>query len=87
MVKEVELRYQLKVNRDQARKQMQNQRLVYRKVKHVAVQSNSERCLVLRQRWAMSFLELDLKHKNVINIDETWLGMADWRNFHWKPRD
>jgi hypothetical protein len=66
---------------------MQNQRLIYRKVKHISVQSNSERCLVLRQRWAMSFLELDHRHKNVINVDETWLGTADMRKYYWKSKD
>ena len=30
---------------------------------------------------------MDHKHKNVINIDETWLGMSDFRKMHWKPMD
>ena len=33
----------------------------------------------------MAFLAQDLKHKNVINLDETWLGMADFRRRHWRP--
>jgi hypothetical protein len=33
----------------------------------------------------MSFLGQDYKSKNVINIDETWLGMSDFRRRHWKP--
>ena len=24
-------------------------------------------------------------NKNVINVDETWLNMADFRRMHWKP--
>tara|TARA_B110000285_G_scaffold137622_1_gene154162 strand:+ start:1111 stop:1353 length:243 start_codon:yes stop_codon:yes gene_type:complete len=35
----------------------------------------------------MSFLELDWRNKNVINIDETWLGMTDFRKMHWRPID
>ena len=27
---------------------------------------------------------MDFKAKNVINVDETWLGMADFRRMHWK---
>ena len=33
----------------------------------------------------MAFLDLDFKNKNVINIDETWLGMSDFRKRHWRP--
>lgn len=28
---------------------------------------------------------MDFKAKNVINIDETWLGMTDFRRRHWRP--
>ena len=35
----------------------------------------------------MSFLELDHRHKNVINVDETWLGTADMRKYYWKSKD
>ena len=24
---------------------------------------------------------------NVINVDETWLGMSDFRRMHWRPID
>ena len=58
--------------------------LKYCKVKHISMKGNSEKCLVLRQRWALAFLGLDFKAKNVINIDETWLGMSDFRRRHWK---
>ena len=33
----------------------------------------------------MHFLELDFKAKNIINIDETWLNMSDFRRRHWRP--
>ena len=53
--------------------------LKYMKVKHISTQGNAAKALVLRQRWAMAFLAQDFKHKNVINLDETWLGMTDFR--------
>ena len=62
-------------------------RISYKKVRHISMKGNSDKCLVLRQRWAMSFLSLDWKNKNVINIDETWLGMSDFRKMHWRPID
>ena len=60
--------------------------LKYKKIKHISWQGNSDKSLVLRQRWAMQFLELDHKAMNVINIDETWVNMTDFRRFHWKPK-
>ena len=35
----------------------------------------------------MAFLKLDLNNKRIINIDETWLGMSDFRRMKWKPYD
>ena len=35
--------------------------------------------LILRQQFAKAFMELDLKKKVIINVDETWLGMSDFR--------
>ena len=37
--------------------QMKSMGLKYQKVKHISWQGNSEKSLVLRQRWAISFLE------------------------------
>ena len=62
-------------------------KLSYKKVKNISMQTNSERSLVLRQQWAVSFLNLPLKHKNVWNIDETWIGLSDFRRMHWRPMD
>ena len=60
--------------------------LKYQKVNAIPWQGNSEKSLVLRQKWAEAFLNIDLKNINVINIDETWLGMADFRRRHWRPQ-
>jgi hypothetical protein len=83
----VQQRHQLAVKLEFVRKQMHALRIAFRKVKHINVTANSERAMVLRQRWALSFLAMDWRNKNVINIDETWLGMTDFRRMHWRPRD
>ena len=56
----------------------------YRKIKTVSLHSNSEKNLVLRQRWALEFLA-QARRKNVfLNVDETWLGMSDFRRRKWQ---
>jgi hypothetical protein len=42
---------------------------------------------VLRQRWALKFLEQDWKDKRCISVDETWLAMCDFRKRHWRPKN
>ena len=49
-------------------------RLGYRLAKMVAVQCNSERCLVLRQQYAMRMLPLLEAGHRIINVDETAIG-------------
>ena len=66
-------------------------RLVYRKVKHISQQGNSEKCLVLRQAWSMNFLQMDFKNKLMINIDgkyklETKLIFLFRRDLAWNGR-
>ena len=56
----------------------------YRKIKIVSLHSNSEKNLVLRQRWSLEFLAQARKKKTFINIDETWLGMSDFRRMKWQ---
>ena len=58
--------------------------MAYRKIKTVSLHSNSEKNLVLRQRWALEFLALGRKRKVVLNVDETWLGMSDFRRRKWQ---
>ena len=55
----------------------------YRKIHDVAVFSNGEKNLILRQRWALEFLSLTWKKKVFLNIDESWLGMSDFRRRKW----
>ena len=56
----------------------------YRKIVDVAVFSNSERNLVLRQRWALEFLTLARNKHTFLAVDETWLGMSDFRRRKWQ---
>ena len=56
----------------------------YRKIKTVSLHSNSEKNLVLRQRWALEFLTQARRKKVFLNIDETWIGMSDFRRMKWQ---
>ena len=51
----------------------------YRKVLPVAYTANSVRNRILRQQFALKYLEIDFSSKVVINCDESWLGMSDYR--------
>jgi len=57
----------------------------YKKIKNISWQGNSEKSLVLRQQFAIRYLDIDHKNFIVINVDETWLGMLDYRRMLWKP--
>jgi hypothetical protein len=57
--------------------------LRWRKIKEVSLHENSMKNLVLRQRFAMVLLESAMKKMRIINIDESWLGMEDFRKMKW----
>ena len=46
-------------------------------------QANSERCLVLRQQYAISLLALLKQGKRIINVDETWLNETNFQRKTW----
>ena len=58
--------------------------LRYRKVVAVSLHENSVRNLVLRQQWAARYLDQALTRTRIINIDESWLGMEDFRRMKWQ---
>lgn len=58
----------------------------YKKVKPISMRANDPKNLILRQQFAKSFLDLDFKKKRVWNVDETWLGMTDFRRRKWTLR-
>ncbi len=59
--------------------------LGYRIAKKVPIQSNSERCLVLRQQYALRMLPLLADQKRIINVDESWLNEASFLRKMWCP--
>ena len=59
----------------------------YRMVKTVTVQANSERCLVLRQQYALRMLPLLESGRRIINIDESWLNQTRFIRRLWVPSD
>ena len=56
----------------------------YRKIKEVSPNANSEKNLVLRQRFAMELIKIFQEKKIILTLDETWLGMTDFRRMKWR---
>ena len=61
--------------------------LGYRRARTVPIQSNSERCLVLRQQYALKMLPLLEQGRRIINIDESWLNQTRFHRKLWVPSD
>ena len=53
-------------------------KMSFKKVIHVSVHANSVKNLVLRQKFALKYIELLASGRIALNIDETWLGMSDF---------
>ena len=51
----------------------------YKKIKPVALHANSDKNRILRQCFAIEFVNLLNSGKRIINVDESWLGMTDFR--------
>ena len=60
-------------------------RLGYRKASPVPIQANSERCLVLRQQYALRMIKLLESGKRIINVDESWINTAQYNRRQWAP--
>ena len=58
----------------------------YRRARSVPVQANSERCLVLRQQYAMVMFEQLEKGQRVINVDESWLNESSFFRKIWASK-
>jgi hypothetical protein len=52
----------------------------YKKVQRVAFQGNSPRNIILRQQFAKVMISELESSTRVINCDETWLNMMDFRH-------
>ena len=59
----------------------------YRLAKQVPMQSNSERCLVLRQQYSLRMLPLLDVGRRIINVDESWLNQTRFLRRTWAPAD
>ena len=59
----------------------------YRRARTVTIQANSERCLVLRQQFALRFLPLMESGRRIINVDESWLNQTRFNRKLWVPAD
>ena len=57
----------------------------YKKIKHVSVHANSQKNLVLRQQFALELIKHIHAGKTILNVDESWLGMSDFRRMKWCP--
>ena len=78
----------LEVKREEVRSVLRTDfGLGYRMAKKVPIQSNSDRCLVLRQQFALKMLELLLQQKHVINVDESWLNESSFLRKIWCPSE
>ena len=80
-----------KLEKDVSKKQVLNVmkkdcELSYRKLKRISVHSNSEKNLVLRQRFALEMIKFGKQKKVLLNIDESWLGMSDFRKMKWRVK-
>ena len=62
-------------------------RMGYRLAKQVPIQSNEERCLVLRQQYALKMLPLLESGKRIINVDESWINQTKFLRRIWAPTD
>lgn len=59
--------------------------LGYRLSRKVPVQCNSERCLVLRQQYALEMIPLLRDGMRILNIDESWLNETNFTRKIWCP--
>ena len=59
----------------------------YKKVQSISLHTNSVNNLVCRQRYALEMLRLLREKKRILNVDESWLGMTDFRRMKWQRRD
>ena len=59
----------------------------YRRARLVSVQSNSVRCRVMRQQYALKMLELLQDGKRILNVDESWLSEISFQRKVWFPKD
>lgn len=55
----------------------------FRKAYNQPIQLNSERCVVLRQQYALVHLQLLAEGKRIVNIDESWINETTFIRKKW----
>ena len=85
---EVENQIGGKVMHHEVRKVMKNDfNMKFKKLKHVALHTNSVNNLILRQQFSLKFLECALQGKVLMNLDESWIDRGDFRRRNWQLKD
>ena len=57
----------------------------YRKIVKSSLHLNTSKNQIMRQEWAQRFIKLWDDGKVFMNLDESWLGMSDFRCRKWQP--
>ena len=60
--------------------------LKYKQLKYGAPEANTQRCLVLRQQFAIKLLSLMHEGKRIYNIDESWVDRLNYTRGHWHQK-
>jgi hypothetical protein len=55
-------------------------------IRRCSFQANSDRCLILRQQFAIKLLDIMSKDALIISQDETFLSISDHRRMCWRER-
>ena len=58
--------------------------LAYRPLKRISFRGNSARSLILRKMFAETLIGLLGKGKRIINVDETWINLKNYRRRRWR---
>jgi hypothetical protein len=58
----------------------------FTRIRSIDFQGNSQRSLVVRQKYAKKMLGLIDEGKTILNVDQSWLNMLDFRHRKWVVR-
>ena len=74
----------IEISREKLRRIMRfDMNMSYKKIKGIRLHDNTVKNLILRQQFAKRYIEVSMAKTRIINIDETWLGMEDFRRMKW----
>lgn len=62
----------------------QDLHLRYKPLKRIAFKANSAQCLILRKLYAEKMIGLLEKGKRILNVDETWINLKNYRRRRWR---